>query len=707
LFIHRPTPRESRKITEVIMKTNCATMTPAHPSKRTDARPQTRRWFTPRRWALLSGAALAAGFGLYQLQSPATELPSFGFAPAPTPAAVVTTPVATVEAPATQPVEAPMMSALFVEQPVPQLAIDPHNDYAFSEALKVVGFRWSNPKPVEPAQATAKAPADPFAPTDAAPASTSIPPVAESTLADSKAVTPSTAVDAAKLVAAGLNGEGKLQLAIGRQGIVKTTVKISRVSIGNAEIADVLTTSVDSLLVTAKKTGATQIIVWDDGGRSEIIEVSVNTDLAGLTEQMRKSLPGTPVDIAEANGAIVLRGRVQSAQQAQQAQLLAEQFGKVVNFIEIAGGQRISVKVQFAEVSRSVQNDLSINWGFSDGRNVFGSRVGGLGTGGGYAFERGNGISGILTPDPTSTVSLFGRGLVGVNEFSYLIDALKTNNLMRMLAQPYITTNSGEAGEIFAGGEFPVPVPSDSGGSPTIDYREFGIRLKCTPVALGNGNILMKVEYEVSDLDFSSAVNVLGVQVPGLRKRSGSQTIELAEGQTLPLGGLFDSQTVMSVSKVPGLGDIPYIGALFRSTSFQRRESELVVMITPDLAGAFNPDEIPAMPGADWRNPSDAEQYFHGDIGGDAQADQQRDLFKKPSERGATVNDPGTSKVVADAGPSDPKGYAYFSPLSKQATEPAATANSSRPGSAPPLFLGEAGYAPVESPKPGTASIRE
>jgi pilus assembly protein CpaC len=736
---------------------------------RSDARAQDVLVLKPRaphRKALVAGmagaAALVAGAIGLHLWVSATDAAqqSFSYAApaAPIASAIASSAVAPIAAPtplapvaSAEPVltsAEPIHAAIFVDAPAPKLEARSADSYTIADSLKLVGFNWGGAKPVESTASKPAAVTDPFGSDtvgDAQPAaakqgtettavSTASPASSASTgnaaagnatpansplLPEASAATPTTpttpatsaaapnANDAARLVAAGLNADGKVQIAIGKQSIVKTSVKIAKLSIGNAEVADVLATSADTVLVTAKKSGATQIIVWDDTGRTETVEVLVNTDLAGLTDQMLKSLPNTPIEVAEANGAIVLRGRVQSAQQAAQAQLLAEQFGKVVNFIEIAGGQRISVKVQFAEVSRSVQNDLGINWGFSDGRNVFGSRVGGLGTSGGYAFNRGGGgIGGILTPDPTSNIVLFGRGLVGANEFSYLVNALKQNNLMRMLAQPYITTNSGEAGEIFAGGEFPVPVPSDSGGSPTIDYREFGIRLKCTPTALGNGNILMKVEYEVSDLDFSSAVNVLGVQVPGLRKRSGSQTIELAEGQTLPLGGLFDSQTVANIQKVPGLGDIPYIGALFRSTSFQRRETELVVLITPDLAGAFNPDEVPAMPGSGWRNPSDAEMAFHGDQGGDDQADAFRDQFKKPSERGARsdTKPAGDKPAVANA---NPTGYEAFSPLSKKASEVGTEANSTRPGAAPPLFLGEAGYAPVDNNASNTASVRE
>jgi pilus assembly protein CpaC len=487
-----------------------------------------------------------------------------------------------------------------------------------------------------------------------------------------------------RLVEEGVNSDGRVLLQTGKNSMIKTGVPISRLSIGSQEVATVNAVNSDTILVNAKKAGTTQIIVWDDKERSQIIDVIVTLDLTGLTDHIKKIAGESKIDVIEVNGAVSLRGIVPDAEVAKQIEQVASQYGKVLNQLEVAGGQTVVVQVQFAEVSRSATNSLGVNWGFESGVAAFGMNIGQIAPLGLNAQD--GVISGLFAPTEAGAASVFGKGQVGNNPFAYYIQALRENNLMRMLANPYITTSSGAEGRINAGGEFPVPVPSAQGGSPTIDYRKFGIELKCTPVVLGNGKIRMKVDYEVSDLDYGSAVNVLGVSVPGLRTRNGTTTVELAEGQTLPLGGLFDSRTISNVSKFPGLGDIPYIGQLFRSTRFQRRETELVILLTPNLAGALNPGEVPTLPGAGWRNPTDWDQFAYGDGGGDAQADPLRDWNKDPADRGAPSNVKGK-----------PRGYAGLGG-STEVNPPVALQPGVRPvaDTAPPVFMGTAGYAPVQ-----------
>ncbi|MFT3789198.1 MAG: type II and III secretion system protein family protein [Tepidisphaeraceae bacterium] len=630
----------------------------------------------PRR-ALLAAAAVLFTVGGYAITR----------GPAPTPIAVPTVSVTVPTRSAAPVVDAKAhsiygMAAAFCNDT--QIAGLTHReDYSFGDAMQFLNIGQ-------------KKPTDPFAPESAAPLPIDIAKVTAKTEASVVTVAAPTTKPAApaesKIVLAGLDEKGKVSINTGRQSVVKTSVAVARLSVANPDIADALATDATTLLVTARKPGTTQVIVWDDAGHSQTVDITVSTDLGSLVDQIKKSIPDSQIDVSEVNGGIALRGRVKSATQAKQAEELAGMYGKVLNFIEIAGGQRVSVKVQFAEVSRSVSTDLGVNWGFSDGRQVFGMNLGQLSPLSFSANSATGNIGGLGIPTPGSAATLFGRGLLGSNEFAYFIQALKNNNLMRMLASPYIVTNSGEMGTIFAGGEFAVPVPSSNGGSPTIEYREFGIRLKCTPAVLGNGNVKMKVEYEVSALDSSAGTDVLGVRVPGLRKRSGEQVVELGEGQTLPLGGLFDSETVTSVNKVPGLGDLPVLGALFRSTSFQRRETELVVLLTPELAGAFNPDQVPALPGDGWRSPSELEQLIMGDVGGDHQADQMRDWNKSPSQRGASKTDKvGPDGKVVAADTTHDRGYASFSPLADVKT-PAQVAA----GQTPPLFVGDAGYAPIE-----------
>jgi pilus assembly protein CpaC len=218
-------------------------------------------------------------------------------------------------------------------------------------------------------------------------------------------------------------------------------------------------------------------------------------------------------------------------------------------------------------------------------------------------------------------VTLFGSGQMGSYAFRYFIDSLRENNLLRILAEPNLTAISGQEASFLAGGEFPVPVPqSGSGGATTItiDYKEFGVRLKFVPIVLGDGRIRMKMSPEVSDLDFSSPLTIQGSKIPIVNKRTVTTTVELADGQTFAIAGLLNNQISATRDVTPLLGDLPVLGALFRSTRYAREETELVVLVTPRLVEAMNPSQIPTLPGENWRNPKEADLFMNGDIGGEA-----------------------------------------------------------------------------------------
>jgi pilus assembly protein CpaC len=194
---------------------------------------------------------------------------------------------------------------------------------------------------------------------------------------------------------------------------------------------------------------------------------------------------------------------------------------------------------------------------------------------------------------------------------------------MRTLAEPNLTVMSGSQASFLAGGEFPYPVPQSGGAGGgattiTIEYKQYGVRLNFTPVVLGNGRIKLHVAPEVSDLDYTHSVTLEGFTVPGLTSRTMESTVELSEGQTLSLAGLMDSRVTAVNNVTPLLGEIPILGALFRSVRYERSETELIVLVTPILAGAMNPASVPELPGEAWRYPTDAQVYVNGDMGGPA-----------------------------------------------------------------------------------------
>lgn len=421
-----------------------------------------------------------------------------------------------------------------------------------------------------------------------------------------------TAQPGAALVETGLES-GKLALAINKTAVVTTKEKYKRFSVGQPEIADVTAVGPTTLLVTGKKFGTTQIIIWDEAEQSQVIDVSVDFDIAALRDEFKRMFPDAPISVDVLNGQVTLKGRVPNLKVAEQAERVAKAYSPlVINFLEIGGGQQIVLQVQFIEMSRAASNELGFSGLFTDGRTKIGTINGGNGSPIG-ALAQGQDY----TIDPT--VSLFASGNIGGTLFEAFLSAMKSNSLARTLAEPNLVAISGEDAEFLAGGEIPIPVPqAGAGGSTTItiEYKEFGVRLKYNAVVLGDGRIRLKVNPEVSELDYNNSTSVGGQPVPGIRTRKVQSIVEMAEGQTLALAGLLQRRVDAKSTGTPGLADLPIIGAMFRSVTYSRSETELVILVTPKLAQAMNPGQVPALPGADWRYPNEAELYGFGDLGG-------------------------------------------------------------------------------------------
>jgi pilus assembly protein CpaC len=224
----------------------------------------------------------------------------------------------------------------------------------------------------------------------------------------------------------------------------------------------------------------------------------------------------------------------------------------------------------------------------------------------------------LFAPSPANVTTNFGRGVFGNTALDYFITALRENDVLRILAEPNLVAVSGQQASFLAGGEFPVPIPQAGANATTItiQYKEFGVRLNFTPLVLGDGNIRLKLNPEVSDLDFTTAVRFSGFVIPGLTTRRASSVVEMADGQSLAMAGLLNQNVTASKQVTPLLGDVPVLGALFRSVRYQRKETELVILVTPHLVSPLNPGEAPRLPGEDWRHPTESDLFLMQDIGG-------------------------------------------------------------------------------------------
>jgi pilus assembly protein CpaC len=434
------------------------------------------------------------------------------------------------------------------------------------------------------------------------------------------------------LVRTGTDNQGAVRIMLNKSQVLQTKMPYKRVSVAQPEVADVNPLGPTTILVTGKKVGSTQVIVWDDQDRSQVMDVIVGFDLAELQDQLKKTFPTAKIEATTTGNNVLLKGRVPNLQVAEQAKVLASGYSdKVMDFLEVSGGQQVMLQVRFAEVSKSATNALGVNFGFNDGTAIFGSNHGPSGVGFGENPDTSV-IDRLLLPtNPQSNI--FGTGRVGSTSFAYFIQALRQNNLLRVLAEPNLVTMSGQKASFLAGGEFPIPVPqdgADGGTTITVEYKEFGVRLNFVPIVLGDGRIRLEVAPEVSELDFTNAVFFNGFRIPALTTRNVKTTVELSEGQTLAIAGLLNNRVTASKEATPILGDIPVLGALFRSTRYERRETELVVLVSPVLVEGMNPDQVGRLPGEKWRHPKEDAQFLLADIGGEV---REKEEANQPAPR--------------------------------------------------------------------------
>ena len=426
------------------------------------------------------------------------------------------------------------------------------------------------------------------------------------------------------LIEQGLDDNGGIVLTANQSRLLKLRVPMRTIDVTQPDVVLAKVPSATNIVLTGRKPGIAQLVVWDDQGHSQKVEITVNADVGALRDEIRKLLPDTRIEVSTAGGAIVVRGRVPSAQTADQVVQIATPFAansKVINLLEIGGGRQVMLKVRFAEVSKDAISALGVNFGVASGVNQFGASVIGGVAPIGVAPGTAPGANLLSIPSPASNVTNFGAFGVGRTAVEVFLTALRQNNLLRVLAEPNLTVMSGSQASFLAGGEFPYPVPQNTGAGTggttiTIEFKQFGIKLTFTPIVLGDGRIRLHVVPEVSDLDYNQSLTLNGFVLPSITTRTADTTVELAEGQTLSLAGLLSTRVNATRQMTPILGEVPILGALFRSVRYERLETELVVLVTPELVSGMNPDQVPPITGEHWRYPSEGELFWNRDLGG-------------------------------------------------------------------------------------------
>ncbi|MGA2671597.1 MAG: pilus assembly protein N-terminal domain-containing protein [Terracidiphilus sp.] len=379
----------------------------------------------------------------------------------------------------------------------------------------------------------------------------------------------------------------ELSVAVGKSVLIDFARPVTRVAIGLGEYAQATAMSPTEILISGKAPGETSLIAWDTTGGRQFFNVTVrptakvsNDGLEAIRRELRIELPGQILKVSAENGVIFLRGTVKNLNNSDRAVQIASTAGKVVNLLNVdvpPSEPQILLKVRFASVDRSKSKQLGINM-FNNG---LGNALSSISTGQ-FTPPLTDSSGTTISSDQNIMAAFPGLANVGAT-----IQALETKGVVEVLAEPNLLATNGKQASILAGGEYPYPVVQGGAGSSgptiTIMFKEYGVRLNFIPTITPRGTIRLQVAPEVSSLDFTNAVEVSGFDVPAISTRKVKTEVELKDGQSFVLGGLLDNRETETLEKIPFIGDIPFIGKLFQSISKNKTNTELIVIVTPEI----------------------------------------------------------------------------------------------------------------------------
>jgi pilus assembly protein CpaC len=365
---------------------------------------------------------------------------------------------------------------------------------------------------------------------------------------------------------------------------------IKRVSIARPETADVMVVSPRQMMLIGKAFGTTTLVYWSREEVANTVEVVVGINVDLVREDLRKFAPDQTFEVTAAGDTLILTGTVpDNVVQARLVEGARAHVKNVVNLLRVQKVEQVLLQVRVSEIDRTIAKELGFNFLFR------GALVGGISPPGNFNPIGGDTLAPLLGLGDTLQAFVTKPGL---QDFAVFMRALDDKGGLKILAEPNLVVANGAEGKFLVGGEFPIVINTATGGTAaySVTYKEFGIRLNFQPKISSNGEIYLTVSQEVSELDYANAVTLQGFRIPALKIRKAESGLQLADGQTFVLAGLLDNKVSKQVTKFPLLGDIPILGALFRSTRYQNNETELMVMVTPKIVRPLNKDEIPTLP---------------------------------------------------------------------------------------------------------------
>jgi len=384
----------------------------------------------------------------------------------------------------------------------------------------------------------------------------------------------------------------------GKSQNIRTDTNFVDVVVGDPEIADVMPLTDRSLSILGKKIGTTRVSVYAEGKKLiGVFDIEVSYDVPKLAAELRQRFPRAQFRVSSVNGRIMLSGICPDGPTLDQAVTIARQFGPdVINSVQVLQAQQVLLEVRFVEIQRTAARELGIQWDLV-AKNV----------------AAAVGQAGLISGNPPfGSVAVIGGLLAHGVHVDAVINALEQRDVARRLAEPNLVALSGDTASFLAGGEFPFPV-SSSLGQITIEFKRFGVGLAFTPTVLSNGVINLKIEPEVSQLDPTNVITVSGTTIPSLIVRRANTTVELRDGQSFAIGGLLQNNVDAQQKQLPWLGSVPVLGALFRSALYQKKETDLVIIVTPHIVQPMRPGDVARVPTDDALPGNDADLFLLGE----------------------------------------------------------------------------------------------
>jgi pilus assembly protein CpaC len=430
----------------------------------------------------------------------------------------------------------------------------------------------------------------------------------------------------------------RVKVIVNKSRTFRVDTAFSTIVAGSPDIVDVKSLSDHLIYIQGKQTGTTNVILFDNSMKQiGILDVEVAIDTTNLQQNIASSTGTRGIRVSASEGQVVLSGTAVDAVAAERAMAIATgtvpKGGVVVNAMNVAGPQQVMLEVRFLEVNRQAGRELGMNLygGNASGSNLVNTGLGSTSTSNGAIVPGSGRVAQPNVGPPAGSLPLlgtvgtlatgavpFGNLLTSVlrtnsgSSIDLLVTALETKGLLRRLAEPNLMALSGDAARFLAGGEFPIPVASTPNGNfqtVTIEFKKFGVELAFVPTVLSRGVINLRVEPSVSELDFTNAVSIAGTIIPALTRRDARTTVELRDGQSFAIAGLLQTRNRQDVSQLPWIGSVPVLGTLFRSSSYQQQETDLVIIVTPRLVAPAVPGQALASP-LDSRLPANDVDFF-------------------------------------------------------------------------------------------------